>query len=401
MRKRLRPKLFAALGAVLFLSACKAEVLAPTGDIAAQQRDLLVISTLLMLIIIVPVMLLTCWFAWHFRSSNAAAVYKPNWSHSAKLELIIWAIPLLIVVSLGALTWVGTHLLDPYRPLSRISKVEPIAPDQKPLEVQVVALDWKWLFIYPEYRVASVNELPVPVDRPIRFSLTSSSVMNAFYIPSMAGMIYAMPGMQTTLHGVFNEPGEYQGLASHYSGAGFSGMRFKAKATDAAAFEDWVETARQQDQVLDRPTYLELERPSENVRPVSYSNVDPQLFARVVNMCVEEGKICMAEMMALDAQGGTGLAGTVNMSALIYDKHERRGTREPVFGWEPFKVTGFCSTEELDRMLAAKPASASVTPVVSGPLRGHGMPQPMTPFGDPADRYLTLMQPSAGSAQQL
>ncbi|OJF96392.1 ubiquinol oxidase subunit II [Pararhizobium antarcticum] len=401
MPKRFLPKLFAALGAVLLLSACKAEVLAPTGDIAAQQRDLLVISTLLMLIIIVPVMLLTCWFAWHFRSSNATASYQPNWSHSTKLELIIWAIPLLIVVTLGALTWVGTHLLDPYRPLARVSQTEPLSPDQPPLDVQVVALDWKWLFIYPEYGVAAVNELPVPVDRPIRFTLTSSSVMNAFYIPSMAGMIYAMPGMQTTLHGVFNAPGEYQGLASHYSGAGFSGMRFKAKVTDNAGFEAWIETARNGKVPLDRKAYLELERPTENVRPAAYTSVDPQLFARVVNMCVEEGKICMAEMMAIDAQGGSGLAGTVNMSSLIYDKHERRGMREPVFGWEPFKVVGFCSMEELDQMLAAKPASSGVTPIQSGPLRGHGMPQPVTPFGGLEDRYLTLMQQSFGNVQQL
>ena len=395
------PRVIAALAAVMFLSACKAEVLAPTGDVAAQQRDLLVISTGLMLIIIIPVMLLTCWFAWHYRSTNTAAVYKPNWSHSTKLELIIWAIPLLIIVCLGALTWVGTHLLDPYRPLARVSETRPLDPQQEPLQVEVVALDWKWLFIYPQYGVATVNQLPVPVDRPIQFTLTSSSVMNAFYIPHMAGMIYAMPGMQTTLHGVFNQEGTFQGLASHYSGAGFSGMRFKAIASDTEAFDAWVAEARAGDRKLDRATYLQLERPSENVKPETFASVEPLLFARVVNMCVEDGKICMAEMMMLDAQGGTGLAGTVNMSALIYDKHERRGAREPVFGWEPFKVLGFCSTEELEQMLAAKPASANVTPVVSGPLRGHGLAQPAAPFGGQQDRYITLVQPSSGNAPQL
>ncbi|MFN4208868.1 MAG: ubiquinol oxidase subunit II, partial [Agrobacterium albertimagni] len=283
MQKLRLPKLVIAFVAVLFLSACKAEVLTPTGDIAAQQRDLLVISTLLMLIIIIPVMALTCWFAWHYRAGNKEAIYKPNWSHSTKLELIIWAIPLLIVVCLGALTWVGTHLLDPYRPLARVSEEQPLDPQQEPLDVQVVALDWKWLFIYPQYGVATVNELPVPIDRPIRFSLTSSSVMNAFYIPHMAGMIYAMPGMQTTLHGVFNTEGTFQGLASHYSGAGFSGMRFKATATDAAAFEAWVEEARAGAERLDRAKYLELERPSENVKPETFASIDPQLFPRVVN----------------------------------------------------------------------------------------------------------------------
>jgi cytochrome o ubiquinol oxidase subunit II len=401
MQKLRLPKMFTAMLAVLFLSACKAEVLAPTGDIAAQQRDLLVISTLLMLIIIIPVMVLTCWFAWHYRAANKDAIYKPNWSHSTKLELIIWAIPLMIIICLGALTWVGTHLLDPYRPLARVSEEQPLDPQQEPLDVQVVALDWKWLFIYPQYGVATVNELPIPVDRPIRFSLTSSSVMNAFYIPQMAGMIYAMPGMQTTLHGVFNEEGTFQGLASHYSGAGFSGMRFKANATDAAAFEAWVEEARSGSAKLDRAKYLELERPSENVKPEVFASIDPQLFPRVVNMCVEEGKICMAEMMALDAQGGTGLAGTVNMSALIHDKHERRGAREPVFGWEPFKVLGFCSVEELEQMLAAKPASFNDKPVVSGPLMGHNMQQPVSPFGGEAERFLTLVRQAAGNAPQL
>ena len=401
MSKLRLPRILAACGAFLLLSACKAEVLAPSGDVAAQQRDLLVISTLLMLIIFIPVMLLTCWFEWNFRSANRKAAYEPEWSHSTKLELVIWAIPLLIIVSLGAITWVGTHLLDPYRPLDRIAKGQPVSPDVEPLQVQVVALDWKWLFIYPQYGVASVNELAAPVDRPIQFTLTSSSVMNAFYIPAMAGMIYAMPGMQTTLHGVFNEEGTYQGLASHYSGAGFSGMRFKALASDAAGFEAWVEAARAGDQTLDRPSYLELERPSENVAPATFASVDPELFPRIVNMCVENGKICMAEMMALDAQGGTGLAGTVNMSSLIYDKYDRRGTRSPVLGWAPFQVVGFCSTEELQQMLSVKPAWADARPVISGPLRGHGLSQPASLFGQRDDRSITYALPFSGSAPQL
>lgn len=385
---------------LMFLSACKAEVLAPSGDVAAQQRDLLVMSTLLMLIIIIPVMVLTVWFAWRYRESNRTAVYRPNWDHSAKLELIIWAVPLLIVVSLGALTWAGTHLLDPYRPLARVSSDKPLDA-QEPLQVQVVALDWKWLFIYPQYGVAAVNELAVPVDRPVQFTLTSSSVMNAFYIPAMAGMIYAMPGMQTTLHGVFNTEGTYQGLASHYSGAGFSGMRFKANATDAAAFDKWVADARAATKTLDRPAYLELEKPSENVKPERFATVDPELFPRVVNMCVEPGKICMAEMMAIDKQGGAGLAGTINVSQLTYDKHARRGTREPVFGWDPFQVTGFCSTEELERMLGAQPASATIAPVDQTPLRGHGLTQPGSLFGRSADQALTLAVPSVGTASKL
>lgn len=385
---------------LLFLSACKVEVLAPSGDVASQQRDLLVMSTLLMLVIIIPVMVLTVWFAWRYRSSNTSAVYSPNWHHSAKLELIIWAIPLLIVVSLGALTWAGTHLLDPYRPLARVSADKAIGKEE-PLQVQVVALDWKWLFIYPQYGVASVNELAVPVDRPIQFTLTSSSVMNAFYIPSMAGMIYAMPGMQTSLHGVFNKAGVYQGLASHYSGAGFSGMRFKARATDAAGFDAWLGQVRSAEAKLDRPFYLSLEEPSENVRPSYYASVDPELFPRIVNMCVEAGKICMGEMMAIDRQGGAGLAGTVNVSQLTYDKHVRRGTRMPVLGWDPFQVTGFCSNAELQRMLVALPPSGSAEPAGQEPLRGHGLNPPGSLFGRGADNALTLALPSAGTAPKL
>lgn len=365
------------LAALLPLAACKAEVLAPAGDIAARQRDLLVISTLLMLVIIVPVMVLTVLFARRYRAQNRQADYRPDWDHSTKLEFVIWAAPLLIIISLGALTWVGTHLLDPYRPLSRLSADQPLDPAQKPLQVQVVAMDWKWLFIYPEQGVASVNELALPVDRPVEFTLTSTSVMNAFYIPAMAGMIYAMPGMETKLHGVFNQPGTYKGIASHYSGHGFSGMHFRTLATPAAEFDAWVARLRESGETLDRPRYLQLEAPSENVPPMHFSQVDPQLFQRVVNMCVEPGKICMAEMMAVDAQGGAGLAGTMNVTALTYDKHERRGIRAPVLGWEPFQVASFCTPEESERMFGHAPELARL-PVDPSPLRGRALtpPQP-------------------------
>ena len=174
----------------LVLMGCKSEVLAPAGPVATEQRDLLISSTLLMLLIIIPVMPLTVWFGWYYRAGNKAATYRPNWDHSTKLELVIWAAPLFIIISLGALTWVGTHMTDPYRPLAKDGKGQSLE-GVEPLNVQVVALDWKWLFILPEEGVASVNELALPVGRPVEFHLTSDSVMNAFYIPAMAGMIYA------------------------------------------------------------------------------------------------------------------------------------------------------------------------------------------------------------------
>jgi cytochrome o ubiquinol oxidase subunit 2 len=169
----------------------------PAGDIAKQQAHLVIVATLLMLIIVVPVMLLIVLFAWRYRAS-ANAHYEPEWHHSTQLELLIWSAPLLIIIALGSVTWVTTHLLDPFRPLDRVKEGQPIAAGTKPLEIEVVALDWKWLFIYPEQGVASVNEVALPVDRPVHFSITASSVMNSFYIPAVAGQIYAMPGMTTS-----------------------------------------------------------------------------------------------------------------------------------------------------------------------------------------------------------
>lgn len=383
---------------VMLLAGCKAVVLAPSGDIAARQAELLVQSTLLMLIIIVPVMALTIWFAWRYRAANRRASYAPDWDHSTKLELVIWAIPLLIIVCLGALTWVGTHLLDPYRPLDRIDAETPVGAAD-PLPVQVVALDWKWLFVYPEQGVASVNELAVPVDRPVRFTLTSASVMNAFYIPAMAGMIYAMPGMQTTLHGVFNDEGTYQGLASHYSGAGFSGMRFKARALDDAGFDAWVAQAAAGNETLDRARYLELAQPSQSVPPMTFAQVDPELFQRVVNRCVEQGRMCMAEMMALDAQGGLGLAGIANV-ALLADP-DARGTARPVLGLPPFQVTGICSVDEQAAMLAsaAPPVKA---PRDLSPMRGRGLAAPQGILGQrPDPDVLTRTVPRDDAEQNL
>nr|WP_245904748.1 ubiquinol oxidase subunit II [Pseudoroseicyclus aestuarii] len=378
---------------VLMLGACKLEVLAPSGYVAAQQRDLLVISTLLMLIIILPVMALTIYFALRYRASNERASYSPDWDHSTKLELVIWALPLMIIIALGALTWVGTHLLDPYRPISRIDAETEVPEDVDPLEVQVVALDWKWLFIYPEQGVAAVNELVVPVDRPVLFSLTSSSVMNAFYIPAMAGMVYAMPGMETSLYGVFNSAGTFQGMASHYSGAGFSQMRFDATAVDEAGFEEWVAETQSGEDRLDRLSYLQLEEPSIAVPPATYAGVEPYLFDRAVNMCVEEGKICMAEMMAIDAEGGTGLAGTMNVASLTYDKYQRRGSRAPVLGWEPFQVTGFCTPEDTALMFASAD-EPSAAPIDLTRLRGRAVDAPAGPLSlIEGSRALTWLMP--------
>lgn len=320
------PTAIAAACLLPLLGGCNMVVLDPAGDVAQQQGDLVVISTLLMLIIIVPVMALTGWFAWKYRAANEAATYKPDWDHSTQLELAIWAIPLLIIICLGAVTWVGTHLLDPYRPLARTAPGQAVTEKDKPLEVQAVALNWKWLFIYPEQGIATVNELVLPEGRPLRFRISSSSVMNSFYVPAMAGQIYAMPGMETKLHAVFNESGNYEGFSANYSGAGFSNMRFAARSMTQKGFDQWVARARAEGQTLDRATYLKLERPSEKEPVRRFASVEPRLFDRIVNLCAEPGKMCMHDMMAIDARGGMGLAGLHNVRQLAYDKHAARGT---------------------------------------------------------------------------
>src|SRR6186713_1409043 len=226
------------------LSGCNSVLLNPSGSIAAQQSHLIVQSTVLMLLIVIPVIALTVVFAWRYRQSNKEATYSPDWDHSTQLELAIWAAPLLIIIALGAITWISTHTLDPYRPLTRLDAKRQISPETKPLVVEVVALDWKWLFIYPEQGIATVNELAAPVDVPISFKITASSVMNSFFIPALAGQIYAMPGMETKLHAVINKPGEFEGFSANYSGAGFSGMRFKFHGLSKGDFDQWVEKAK-------------------------------------------------------------------------------------------------------------------------------------------------------------
>ena len=362
-----RIRRFLPLAALPFLSGCGMVVLDPAGDVAQQQGDLIVVSTMLMLLIIVPVMALTVFFAWRYRAANKQATYKPDWDHSTQLELVIWAAPLLIIICLGAITWVATHLLDPYRPLTRTAPGQVIAADVKPLDVQVVALDWKWLFIYPEQGVATVNEFVAPVDRPLRFRISSSSVMNSFYVPALAGQIYAMPGMETKLHGVFNKTGEFTGFSANYSGAGFSNMRFAAKSLSAADFDKLVADARASNGgELDRPTYLKLEKPSEKEPVRRFASVDPQLFDAVVNMCVEPGKMCMHDMMSIDAAGGAGIAGIGNVRAVTYDKFAARGSAD-VARWSMRYVAALCSSPLMSN------DRPDATPVDPARLKGAGL----------------------------
>jgi cytochrome o ubiquinol oxidase subunit 2 len=302
-----------ALLPLLWLAGCNTVVLNPSGDIAAQQAHLVVVSTLLMLLIIVPVMFLICLFAWRYRKSNTAAKYEPDWDHSTKLELMIWGAPLLIIIVLGLITWIYTHLLDPYRPLSRLDEKRPVAAGVKPLEVQVVAMDWKWMFIYPEQGIATVNELVTPIDVPVRFHMTSSSVMNAFYIPALAGMVYTMPGMETQLNAVMNKVGVYDGFSSNYSGAGFSDMKFKYHGVSQADFDSWVAKTRSSG-ALTRAQYVELDKPTIKHPIMHFGSVDQGLYDLVLNRCVAEGSTCINTMMHQDATRIQSAAAAKDMS---------------------------------------------------------------------------------------
>ena len=374
-----RLKLLALAPLALLLAGCDLVVMSPSGDIAGQQRDLVVISTVLMLIIIVPVMILTVYFAWKYREAANAPDYDPDWNHSTYLELVIWAAPLLIIICLGAITWMWTHLLDPYRPLDRLGQGRPVVESVKPLEIEVAALDWKWLFIYPEQGVASVNEVAVPVDRPVRFRLTSSSVMNAFYVPALAGMIYAMPGMETTLHGVINKAGTFNGFSANYSGDGFSGMRFAFKGVEQSEFDKWIAAAKSGGEALSRETYLQLAKPSENEPVRLFASVEPMLFHLIRNRCAQPGTMCMNEMMAVDARGGLGLAG---LALLRSPDQDARLASSAIFGPKARTVASICTPEERQAM-AAGTAFAS-RPADRRMLQGAGLPRPaFTPFSRP------------------
>lgn len=280
---------FAVIALTLFVAGCQEQViLSPKGQIGMEERDLIFLATGIMLLVVLPVMFMTLFFAWKYRSTNTEAEYDPEWHHSTKIELAIWIIPCIIIVVLGTVTWISTHKLDPYRPL---------VSDVKPIEVEVVALDWKWVFFYPEQRIVTVNEMAMPVGVPVNFKLTSGTVMNSFFIPALGGQVYTMAGMQTKLHLIADEAGVFDGISANYSGAGFANMRFKAHAFDQAGFDQWVAEVKAKGSTLDRQRYVSLEQQSEK-HPVQYYNyTDETLFHDIINRCVDGKTVCMDEEM--------------------------------------------------------------------------------------------------------
>ncbi|MDB5524576.1 MAG: cyoA [Rhizobium sp.] len=284
----------------LLLSGCSDIALfSPKGDIGEQERNLILIALGLMLVVVVPVIVLTLVFAWRYRATNTRATYTPKWAHSTRIEVVVWTIPCIIVAILAALIVKTTHELDPYKPIESANK---------PVRIEVIALNWKWLFIYRDYGVASVNRLAIPVDTPIEFSLTAESIMNSFFIPQLGSQIYVMAGMQSKLHLIANSEGTFAGQSSAFSGQGFSDMRFDTISTSRQAFDAWIAKARSSSLKLDEATYGALKQPSLKSPVAIYASVAPGLFKTVVNQYMHAPSMDMAFDVSAGICTADGLA---------------------------------------------------------------------------------------------
>jgi cytochrome o ubiquinol oxidase subunit 2 len=268
--RRFRPGIIATL---LATGGCSGGVLDPQGPVGVAEKTILLNSLGIMLAIVIPTIVATLGVAWWFRASNRRAHYRPDFEYSGRIELVTWSIPAMVVLLLGGIAWVGSHDLDPPKPL---------ASQVKPIEIEVVSLDWKWLFIYPEQGIASINRLVVPAGTPVSFRLTSATVMNSFFVPQLGSQIYTMNGMATRLNLQADRPGSFQGLSAQFSGDGFSDMRFKMDALSGAQFDQWVKATRGTGPVLDATGYRALLKPTKAVTPFTYGGVAPGLFDAVV-----------------------------------------------------------------------------------------------------------------------
>jgi cytochrome o ubiquinol oxidase subunit 2 len=270
-------------------------ILAPVGPVGRGDAIILLDGLVIMLAIVIPTMIATLAFAWWYRASNTRAVYRPDFTYSGKIELIVWSIPTLTIFFLGGVIWIGSHKLDPFAPLPSTAK---------PLEVEAVSFDWKWLFIYPEQKIASVNQLVVPVGRPLHFRITSASVFNAFFVPRFGSMIYAMNGMVTQINLQADKPGKYLGLSTQFSGDGFPDMRFDSVAVPPAQFTNWA--AGVKGAPLDRSAVNALLKQSRVPKPYTYRGVDPKLFDAIATrkLPTGEGPRSGPETKSATPQGG-------------------------------------------------------------------------------------------------
>src|SRR6266436_2264988 len=262
-----RLRIFAAPAVACLVASCRpAGVLDPQGPVASAERLILFNATAIMLVVVLPVIALTLVFAWWYRASNKRAVYWPDWSYSGDIELVVWSIPAMVVILLAGVAWTGSHQLDPAQKLEA---------NAKPIRIEVVSLDWKWLFIYPDLEIATVNQLVVPTGVPVEFLLTSATVMNSFFVPQLGSQIYTMPGMTTRLNLLAERPGDYPGLSANFSGDGFSDMRFMVHAVPESEFSSWLARTQDEATALDADTYSQLARAGSNTQTQTYSGVDP------------------------------------------------------------------------------------------------------------------------------
>jgi cytochrome o ubiquinol oxidase subunit 2 len=267
--------------ASLALTGCDPGILPSQGAVGRGDTTIMIDSLAIMLAIVVPTIAATLAFAWWFRSSNPRARHRPDFVNSGQIELVTWSIPLMTIMLLGGVAWLGSHELDPARPLQS---------DEKPLDIQVVSLDWKWLFIYPDHNIATVNRLVIPAGVPVHFTLTSASVLNAFFVPKLGSMIYTMNRTATQLNLNADQPGTFLGMSSHFSGDGFVDMEFKIEALPKDAFSAWVEETRKgAAATLTSQTYQDLAKQSTNVAPFAYSAVEPDLFHKIVTQALPPG----------------------------------------------------------------------------------------------------------------
>jgi cytochrome o ubiquinol oxidase subunit 2 len=267
------------LAVLASLGGCGETVLSPIGPIGAAERVILVDSVAIMLAIVVPTIVATLVFAWWFRAGNHRARYQPRWAYSGRLELLMWSVPALVILFLGGIAWIGSHDLDPAKPLQA-----------RPLQIDVVSLDWKWLFIYPGQQVASINRMVVPAGVPLHLRVTSASVMNVFFVPRLGSQIYSMSGMATQLNLQADAPGTYPGLSANFSGDGFADMRFTFEALPAGQFDEWVAASKNAGGVLDDAAYRGLLRQSAANKPYTYRSVQPGLFDRIVMLQLPPGE---------------------------------------------------------------------------------------------------------------
>ena len=257
----------------LYIGGHNVPVLDPKGFIAVKQRELLITASLLMLIVVIPVFILTLAFSWRYRASNEKAKHTPDWEHNYVAEYCWWGVPLIIIAILAVITWKSSHELSPFKPLES---------DNRPITIQAVALEWKWLFIYPEQGIATVNYIMFPENTPIDFEITADAPMNSLWIPQLGGQIYAMPAMKTELHLIASEKGQYRGASANFSGTGFAGMHFIAEASSQKDFNDWVRKLRRSPGKLTFNEYISLAQPSSNNPVTSYTLIDDDLFEKIL-----------------------------------------------------------------------------------------------------------------------